>query len=306
MRPARKKPQIVNTLHVTLHDNQTNQIDQTNQTNQTHQIDQTDQYGGVKKEDRCYNRFTVYDPVERARDVARIVTRGELRKYYRFRPARFYGGIATADCVGCCLRCIFCWAWREVVNPAGTGRFYSPEQVAERLVAMARKKGFHRLRVSGNEPTISREHLLRVLERIPAGLLFILETNGILIGADETYARDLARFENLYVRVSLKGCTESEFSTLTGAEPGGFELQVKAVQNLYRAGVEVQPAVMVSFSPPENINVLRGRLEQIGPGLGDIEVEELVLYGHVEERLRKAGLKYQIAYEPRSIPPEQV
>jgi uncharacterized Fe-S cluster-containing radical SAM superfamily protein len=40
-----------------------------------------------------------------------IVSRGRLRKYYRFRWAGYYGGIATADCVGCCLRCLSCWSW---------------------------------------------------------------------------------------------------------------------------------------------------------------------------------------------------
>jgi len=39
------------------------------------------------------------DPIKRAEELARVVTKGDLRKYYRFRPARFYGGIATADCV---------------------------------------------------------------------------------------------------------------------------------------------------------------------------------------------------------------
>ncbi len=248
----------------------------------------------------------MYDPVKRAEDVARIVVRGELRKHYRFRPARFYGGIATVDCVGCCLRCIFCWSWRQVVTPGAFGRFYSPREVSGKLLAIARKRGFDRVRMSGNEPTISREHLLKVLESIPPDMLFILETNGILIGYDKTYAEDLARFKNLYVRVSLKGTTEGEFSRLTGAEAGGFMLQLKAVENLYRAGVKVQPAVMVSFSPAQNVRALRKRLGQIAAGFEDIEIEELVLYGDVEERLRKAGLKYGTAYEPAGIPPEQI
>jgi hypothetical protein len=35
-------------------------------------------------------------------------------------------------------------------------------------------------------------------------------------------------------------------------------------------------------------------------------VEELALYGKVEERLMKAGVSYNTAHEPRCIPPEQV
>ena len=39
------------------------------------------------------------DPVELAERMRQMVSSGEKRKYYRFRPAPFYGGIATADCV---------------------------------------------------------------------------------------------------------------------------------------------------------------------------------------------------------------
>ena len=165
-----------------------------------------------------------YDPVKRAQEVAGVVCRDDQRKYYRFRPARFYGGIATADCVGCCLRCIFCWSWPKVVKPERYGRFYSPNQVAKRLTALARKKGFGQVRISGNEPTVGREHLLKVLELIPKDILFILETNGILIGHDKTYAEDLAKYKNVYVRMSFKGCNEEEFSVLTGAEAEDFIL----------------------------------------------------------------------------------
>lgn len=248
----------------------------------------------------------MYDPVERARQVAEIVCRGEERKYHRFRAARFYGGIATADCVGCCLACVFCWAGHSVAHPGAFGRFYTPAAVAEKLVSLARKHRYRQVRISGNEPTICRAHLLKVLERIPEDFTFILETNGILIGHDPSYAQELARFPNLSVRVSLKGTTEAEFSRLTGAVPGAYALQFKALAHLDKTGVQVHPAVMVSFSPPEHIGRLRDRLATIHPRFADFEVEELVLYGDVKERLERAGIGYRTAYAPRGVPPEQV
>jgi uncharacterized Fe-S cluster-containing radical SAM superfamily protein len=247
-----------------------------------------------------------YDPLERAREVARIVCRGNQRRYYRFRPARFYGGIGTADCLGCCLSCLFCWSWDKVVRPGRCGTFYSPHEVAGKLTTIAFKKGFGQVRISGNEPTIGRDHLLQVLEQIPGDVRFILETNGILIGHDSTYARDLSRFENLYIRVSMKGTSEAEFARLTGAEPTGFELQIQALEHMARFNLTGHPAVMVSFSSPENIKALRKRLRDIDEDFEDFEVEELVLYGKVEERLIKAGIIYHTAYEPSCIPPEQV
>jgi uncharacterized Fe-S cluster-containing radical SAM superfamily protein len=247
-----------------------------------------------------------YDPIKRAQEVARIVCRGNKRRYYRFRPARFYGGIGTADCLGCCLRCLFCWSWDKVVRPGRCGMFYSPHQVAGKLSTIAFKKGFRQVRISGNEPTLARDHLLQVLAQIPGDIRFILETNGILIGHDATYARDLSRFENLYVRVSIKGTSEAEFSMLTGADPAGFGLQIQALEHMARFNLPGHPAVMVSFSSPENIKALRVRLREIDKDFEDFEVEELVLYGKVEERLIKAGLIYNTSHEPSCIPPEQV
>jgi len=248
----------------------------------------------------------MYDPVEKAAAVAQIVCQGKRRKYYRFRAARFYGGIATADCLGCFLRCLFCWSWRQVSRPEAYGRFYSPREVAEKLVAIALKKGVDQVRISGNEPTLCREHLLEVLQYIPKNLRFILETNGILIGHDPSYAKALAAFNNLHVRVSLKGASEEEFSRLTGARPKDFALQLAALENLLAAGVSVHPAVMISFSSERNIEALRKRLARIAPAFADFEVEEVVLYGDTEKRLQKAGLEYRRAYRPQQIPPEQV
>jgi len=249
---------------------------------------------------------TGYDPLKRATEVADLVCSGESRKYYRFRAARFYGGISTADCVGCCLRCKFCWSWHEVSQPERYGRFYTPGQVAEKLTKTAQKKNFSRVRISGNEPTICREHFFKVLELIPGDLRFILETNGILIGYDESYAKELSRYHNLYVRVSLKGCNEKQFGKLTGSHPKGFQFQLQALENLCRAGVKAHPAVMISFSNMKQINLLRKRLRGIRREFENFEVEELVLYGDVEKRLDTCGITYNSAYFPDGIPKNQM
>jgi len=234
------------------------------------------------------------DPIEAADKVGKIVNSGEKRKYYRFRPAPYYGGIATADCVGCCLRCLFCWSWKIVTQPEKAGRFYSPEEVAQNLVTIARKKGFEQIRISGNEPTLHRSHLLKVLELIPKEIRFILETNGILIGHDPSYAKELSRFPHLYVRVSLKGACPEDFTRLTNAKPEGFEYQFKALEYLLEEGIDCFPAVMANFSSQEEIKKLKQRLKEIRPDFADFEEEELILYPFVEENLKEAGASYQI------------
>ncbi len=232
----------------------------------------------------------LFDPLELAKSVDKIISSGEKRKYYRFRPAPYYGGISTADCVGCCLRCIFCWSWHIINQPENIGRFYSPEEVAKNLISIARKKGFNQIRISGNEPTINRAHLLKLISLIPIEFQFILETNGILIGNDPSYAKDLSQFPNLYVRVSLKGASSSNFSQLTHAKPVGFDLQIRALENLVQEGVECFPAVMADFSKPDEILRLRYRLEKIRDDFYNFEKEELILYPFVEENLKKAGI----------------
>jgi uncharacterized Fe-S cluster-containing radical SAM superfamily protein len=248
----------------------------------------------------------MYNPLEMAVLARNIVCKNDIRKYYRFRPSRFYGGISTADCVGCCLRCVFCWSWKEVVRPEEHGEFYTPEEVAKRLVSIARRKNLNQLRISGNEPTICREHLIRVLELIPKDYLFILETNGILIGSDESYAEELSRFPNLYVRVSLKGTCEEEFSSLTGALPEVFQMQIKALENLMKCKVNVHPACMISFSSVENIRALRKRLKTLNPAFEDFELEELTLYPSVKERLKRLKVSYITGHSPENIPAEQI
>jgi len=256
-----------------------------------------------------------YDAVERHLAIEKLVTRknpsgNQERKYYRVRPARWYGGIVTADCTGCGLLCKFCWVADEVMfHPATMGKFYTPERMAESLVALAEKKGLTQLRVSGGEPTIGKPHLLELLHQLQGHhYKFILETNGIPLGADEDYAKDLSKYRYfVHVRVSLKGCNDQEFALLTGAKQEGFELQLKALQNLVRAGVGSHPSVMSSFSSKNSLKTLVKRLRKIDPKLaGEMEIEELILYSHVVRRLNKYNLTYHVAHAPNRVPPDQI
>lgn len=145
----------------------------------------------------------MFDPVKLAKEIEGRVVKGTMRKYYRTaRSGRWYGGIATADCCGCNLRCVFCWSGTPRDRPNHVGRFCSPEQIFWGLDACAKKFGYKQLRVSGNEPTMGKEHLLRLLELVSdTDYLFILESNGILIDAD--YAKRLSAFRNIHVRVNI-------------------------------------------------------------------------------------------------------
>ena len=238
----------------------------------------------------------MYDPIKLAKAVERQVVSGNARKYYRFRASKYYGGIYTADAVGCNLRCLFCWSYRYVSN-LSLGDFYSSDEVSKMLIEGAKRHGFNKVRVSGAEPTIGREHLLEVIGNVDRNLLFILETNGILITED--FADELSNFRNLHVRVSVKGTSPEEFSKLTLADPRGFWLQLRGIRNLVNAGVSLHVSAMVSFSTRRGVRGLLERLADISPSLVDsFEPELVVLYKGVRERLHSNKIFPKIALTP--------
>jgi uncharacterized Fe-S cluster-containing radical SAM superfamily protein len=105
----------------------------------------------------------------------------------------------------------------------------------------------------------------------------------------------------------LKGCSNEEFSVLTGANSEGFELQLRSLEKLTEAGVKCHPSVMVSFSSKENLGNLKQKLRQIDSNLAEqVEIEELILYPHVVQRIQKYGLHHFSGYKPNKVPKEQI
>lgn len=229
----------------------------------------------------------MYDPFELSKKTEELVVRNRSKKYYRFRPTGFYGGIATADTVGCNLRCKFCWSSASVWNAQETGEFYTANEVVEKLEQIADSKGHHQLRISGGEPTIGKEHLIEVLEMISVKYLFILETNGLLLGYDTKYVEDLSCFQHLHIRVCLKGADAEEFSLLTGAREG-FECQIKALQFLRDHHMNFNIA-LVSGNGPKKQGFFQ-RLKEMNLDDVMVEEEEITLYPLVRKRLQEARL----------------
>jgi len=257
-----------------------------------------------------YPRFVTknwkpFDAVELARLTEWIVFRGEdcARKYTAFYATGVYGGIATGYGVGCCLRCVFCWVGPSRDFPEQYGEFYSPEEAYRRIVDVARKRGVHKARISGCEPTLCKDHLIGLLEHIeddPWVKLFILETNGILFGLDKNYVRLIFdRFDKVYVRVSLKAGTPEAFEKKTGARRENFELPFQAIRNIIEvvgiesigkrwhvAAMSLDPRII---KPDERASLLR-KLINIDPMIVLLLEEEVVdPYETTLFRLRAAG-----------------
>jgi len=251
--------------------------------------------------DQTYQRyleppFTPFDPLELARRTERIVCRDKSRKYTKFYCTGVYGGIATGYTCGCCLRCVFCWVDWSRDFPEKHGSFYSPDEAFNRLARVAKKARVNQLRISGAEPTLGKAHILALLEKVERSSfqLFILETNGVLIGADVDYARRIARFKKVHTRVSLKAGTPEAFTRKTGAIPESFELPLKAIVNLMEAGASFHVASMSAdprmVSREERQSLLK-RLAAIDKALlRHLEEEVVDPYHTTLERLKHAGL----------------
>jgi uncharacterized Fe-S cluster-containing radical SAM superfamily protein len=240
--------------------------------------------------------FVPFDPLELARRTEEIVCRGDRRKYTKFYSAGVYGGIATGYTCGCCLRCVFCWVNWSRDFPEKHGEFRSPAEAFDRLSRAARKRRVDKLRVSGAEPTLGKSHLLGLLERVEPSpfRLFILETNGILLGADRDYARRLARFQKVHTRISLKAGTPEAFAKKTGAVPESFELPFRAIENLMEVGASFHVAAMTAdprIVTDRERKALLDRLSSIDRVLvANLEEEVVDPYHNALERLRHAGL----------------
>jgi uncharacterized Fe-S cluster-containing radical SAM superfamily protein len=205
-----------------------------------------------------------FDALERSRDVERIVLKEGRRMYYRFRPAPYYGGIATADAVGCSFLCAYCWNYWRNLNPERFDKFYSPQQVASILLKIARRRSFNLFRITGSEPVLgegSFEHLLEVVEiifREAPFSVFVLETNGFFLGSRADLIKKL-KHNNLWVRIAIKGVDEDSFELITGARKDFFSYPFVALKELENLGVKAWPAVMRELFNDEEI----GRLKKL-------------------------------------------
>ncbi len=249
----------------------------------------------IKKEYPGYIKpgFEHYDPVDLSSWTEDIVCKNSMRKYTSFYCTGVYGGISTGYTVGCCLRCVFCWIDISRDFPEKHGKLYSPEDVFQKLLRYAKKKRVKKMRISGGEPTLCRDHLLGILDLIEAtDYLFILETNGIPLGADEEYAEQLAKYRNIHVRVSLKAGTPEGFERRTGAKGEFYEVPYHAIRHLMKRKISFHVAAMTDerLMPSAERNAMIKKLKEIGYR-DYLEEETCDPYPRAEYRLKEAEMR---------------
>ncbi len=238
-----------------------------------------------------------YDPTLLAEATQSIVCRHEgcARKYTDVYVAGVYGGIATAYAVGCPLRCIFCWVDDSREYPERRGQFYTPKALVNALSEAGRDRNIRKARISGAEPTLCKAHLLAVLPLIEDSRFasFMLETNGILLGNDADYARRIAQFKKVHVRLSLKAATPKGFQTRTGAVGEAVDLPFQAIEHLLKAKARFHVAAMTDprLMSAEERELLITRLADLDMQLVEqLEEERCDPYKTTIRRLESAGV----------------
>lgn len=241
---------------------------------------------------------------ETRKTVCKTVDRTLLRKYTSFYAVGVYGGIATAYSVGCNFRCVFCWVDWSRDWPERYGEFYSPQEVYTRLRQVMKERRLRRARVSGAEPTLCPDHLCSILDLVHQDSsefdLFVIETNGIVLGMEPDFAPRLARYASRdpsdatvgHVRLSIRGGLPEPFEEKTGCSHEFLDLPFTAAERLWNAGVSFHVAVVVDprFTSQEEKDTIYSRLAEIDPSIRrNIEEEFLDPYPHALVRLRAVG-----------------
>ncbi len=213
-----------------------------------------------------------FDPLERASQIEALVMKDNARKYYRFRYARFYGGICTASMAPFIISelshfRIFIWISRNR-NPVTADKFYSPQQVADKLMSLSEKNRCQTYRISGCEPFLGPAtanlyfDILKILKECHSCQI-IIETNGVYLGAHPELLDRIP--PGCTLRISLKGEDEAASERITGAR-GAHALQMAAIQAASERNIRCRVAVMEGHCDiskvaiPRNVNVEKEKL----------------------------------------------
>lgn len=209
---------------------------------------------------------------------------GDERRYHRFRYSS-HDDTVVADCIGSNLRCAHEWGWCEGIldNPTA-GRFYTPETVTEKLLDHAEEHGCDTARISGMEPVMQDDHLVKVARRLDSqGMALRVDTNGMLL--DHSYLQRLEQEADLSIRLSFKGHHPASFQRLADVHRSWFTHQHRAFLACRDSDVDMA-AVLAGVYTEEQKDELTGWL---GVDDDSIDLEPLHLCPANRERLEAAG-----------------
>ena len=159
--------------------------------------------------------------------IANALVKGEVKRI-RFKEETGFDPpilMVISPTMRCNLNCYGCYAGKySTEDGLGLGTL-------DRLLLEAEEMGVYFITISGGEPFVLGEDLLRIMERHHS-ILFQVYTNGTLI--DREVARRLAEMGNVYPCVSVEGF-EKETDARRGK--GTYQKILRAMDNLREEGV---------------------------------------------------------------------
>jgi uncharacterized Fe-S cluster-containing radical SAM superfamily protein len=266
--------------------------------------------------------FQPFNPIELSRQTEKFVCKNGKRKYdsihlspnwkagdYALKnPTDTYGACATMT--GCNLRCFFCSSREHRDYPEKNGNFLTTQQAKTKIISLLnmqpRTISIH---IAGGECTIARTHLLKLLRKLfseipnlsnplykfsPLPLVGIL-TNGILLGHDKSYVRQLSKFPNpqFFVRIGLKAGTPEGLQKRSGAIGKYYELPFKAIKHCLDYNIKTVILAMTDpkIMPKKEREILFEKLREIDSTLPfKVTEEQFYPYTDAQKRVKASGI----------------
>jgi uncharacterized Fe-S cluster-containing radical SAM superfamily protein len=232
-----------------------------------------------------------FNPILRSQEIEKLVMAGDERRYYRFRYAKFYNGIITADASGCNLLCAYCWNYKKNYTiESCEDKFYSSDAVAEKIIKLMEKHKTDRYRISGCEAILGSEsvkHLAKIIKLVGDGC--IVETNGIILGYQPELLQRIPK--SARIRLTIKADGPKAFELITGARASFFKYQIEAIRALNDSERPYTIALMKQFV---DMLKLGEQIDNAGFELNDnfsVDVEGLLYYPQNIASMKSRGFK---------------
>jgi uncharacterized Fe-S cluster-containing radical SAM superfamily protein len=256
---------------------------------------------------------TLFDFLERSSKRDSEVGRDEgkgifSRKYTSVTFDRFYGGSITCRSLGCNLDCAYCFNSTKNKNPENFGKFFTSVGMFEKILAQYNKHSSTSsstsssstsstssssassnpivIRMTGTEAIMGQNtfnHLNKLIELVLSNIdncIFIIETNGIMLGINPYLISQLYKSNRLYIRICFKGKDPDTFSKTTGTFKEYYEYQHTAVEEIEKRGINCMLAIADIYGDIENICEMYPTKS--------IEKEKIICYNKtIKERMKK-------------------
>ncbi len=200
----------------------------------------------------------------------------------------------------CNLHCSFCFA------EGGEGEDIPFETILENLKALA-IPGQTLVQLSGGEPTVRDDLHQIVAAAKEAGCEYVqLNTNGIRLGEDLNYVRDLAEAGLSFVFMQFDGTNDEIYRKLRNKDLLGIKQKAIDNCNKYNIGVTLVPTIVPTVNTNDIGNIIKYAISR-APAVRGVHFQPVSYFGRIpkmptdEERFTLDELLEAIEFQAGSV-----